>query len=196
VRVTGEWMRFEHVGAWAPAPERQGLLTGVGVRLSGGTGHWLDRLRARAAARLSARLPPDVRPTALALLLAERDEIPPDLRRRFAAAGLAHLLAISGMHVGLLAAGATFLLGLVAGPRRRMSLTLLLVGSYVLLIGAPAAACRALVVFAGYVWARTRGWPVREGELLGLALLVAVVADPGALVEPGLQLSFAGFAGY
>lgn len=195
VRVTGEWMRFESPGSWAPAPERQGLLTGVAVRLSDGTERPLDRLRARAVDRLSARLPADVRPTALALLLAERDEIPPELRRQFAAAGLAHLLAISGMHVGLLAAGTGVLLGLLVGPRRRMPLTLLLVGGYVALIGAPPAACRALVVFAGYVWGRMRGWPLREGELLGAALLVALVAAPGDFLEPGLQLSFMGFAG-
>jgi competence protein ComEC len=171
------------------------MLTGVAVRLSNGAERSLDRLRARAVDRLSARLPVDVRPTALALLLAERDEIAPELRRQFAAAGLAHLLAISGMHVGLLAAGTGVLLGLLVGPRRRMPLTLLLVGGYVVLIGAPPAACRALVVFAGYVWSRMRGWPVREGELLGTALLVALVAAPGDLLEPGLQLSFMGFAG-
>jgi competence protein ComEC len=153
------------------------------------------RLRTRAAERLAARLPPDVAPTALALILAERDEIAPALRRRFVEAGLAHLLAISGMHVGLLAAGIVWLLGLVLGVRQRVSAALLLVTCYVLLIGAPPAARRALAVFAGYAWARRRGWPTRAGELLGGALLAVIVASPGSLLEPGLQLSFAGVAG-
>jgi competence protein ComEC len=132
---------------------------------------------------------------ALALLLAERDDLGPALHRRFVAAGLAHLLAISGMHVGLLAGGTAVLLTPLLGARRRLPVTLGLLLGYVMLIGAPPAACRALVMFGGYVWGRRRGWPVREGELLGGALLIALLREPGDLFEPGLQLSFAGFAG-
>ncbi|MFW6089390.1 MAG: ComEC/Rec2 family competence protein, partial [Gemmatimonadota bacterium] len=180
----------------AAAPDRRGMLTGgtVGVEAAA-SGAWLVRTRARTAERLAARIPPDVAPTALALILAERDEIEPALRRRFVEAGLAHLLAISGMHVGLLAAGAVWLLGLGLGARRRVSVALALVACYVMLIGAPPPARRALAVFAGYAWARRRGWPSRPGELLGGALLAVVVVAPGSVLEPGLQLSFAGVAG-
>lgn len=196
IRVAGEWLRFESAGGWAPAPDRRGMLTGGRVETADvASGVPLLRLRARAAQRLAARLPPDVAPTALALILAERDDIEPALRRRFVEAGLAHLLAISGMHVGLLAAGAVWLLGLGLGMRRRVSVALALVTCYVTLIGAPPAARRALAVFAGYAWARRRGWPSRPGELLGGALLAVVVAAPGSVLEPGLQLSFAGVAG-
>ncbi|HSM07644.1 MAG TPA: ComEC/Rec2 family competence protein [Gemmatimonadota bacterium] len=196
VRVEGEWLRFESTGRWLPAPGRRGMLTGGALETTDvARGPWLLRLRARTAERLAARLAPDVAPTALALILAERDDIEPALRRRFVDAGLAHLLAISGMHVGLLAAGAVWLLGLGLGVRRRVSVALALVTCYVLLIGAPPAARRALAVFGGYAWARHRAWPSRPGELLGGALLAVVVAAPGSVLEPGLQLSFAGVAG-
>lgn len=214
VDVAGEWRRFEDAGggAWPPAPDRRGMLVGgpfrensptetaetdVGVeRLSkAGRARPLLRARAAAAARLVGRLPSDVSPTALALLLAERDEIDPELRRRFVEAGLAHLLAISGMHVGILSLGVLWLLGFGLGPRRRMPVALALVTAYVVFIGAPPAARRAISIFAALTWARLRGWPTRGGELLGAALLAAILVSPAGLLDPGLQLSFAGFAG-
>lgn len=195
IQLAGVWMRFDAAAGRAPAPERRGMLNGSGTWRAGPGGLSLARLRSGAAERLAGRLPADVAPVALALLLAERDDIEPAVRRRFAAAGLAHLLAISGMHVGLLAGGLSVLLTPLLGARRRLPATLCMVGGYVLLIGAPPAACRALVVFGGYVWARRRGWPVRQGELLGAALLIALLREPGDLLAPGLQLSFCGFAG-
>ncbi len=195
VRIEGEWMRLAGSGRWPSRPERQGLVTGLFVGIESGVGHSLaTRSKSAMAERLVAHLPPDVAPTALALVLAERDELDPELRRRFASAGLAHLLAISGMHVGLLAAGMLWLLRWFVGPRRRI-IALVLVAGYVLMIGAPVAASRALIVFAGYIWAGTRGWPARAGELLGLAALTTLILDPLSLSDPGFQLSYAGFSG-
>lgn len=195
VRVRGEWMKLADFGRWPTRPERQGLVTGIITEtVSSGGVSWAVRSRSVLANRLVGHLPPDVAPTALALVLAERDELDPDLRRRFAAAGLAHLLAISGMHVGLLAAGTVWLLGFFVGPRRRI-IALVLLSGYVLMIGAPVAASRALAVFAGYTWAASRGWPARTGELLGLAGLATLVLDPLSLLDPGFQLSYAGFSG-
>lgn len=214
VRVAGEWRRFEDAGgsAWPAAPDRRGMLVADRFHVLRPPGEAeeavradrsaesarappLLRARARAAARLADRLPADVSPTAMALLLAERDEIDPELRRRFVEAGLAHLLAISGMHVGILSIGLLWLLGFVVGPRRRMPVALALVSAYVVFIGAPPAARRAISIFAALTWARLRGWPTRAGELFGAALLAAMLLSPGELLDPGLQLSFAGFAG-
>lgn len=195
VRIHGEWIRRNETAVWPRRPERQGLVTGAIVdQESGVVGSPAVRSRSALATRLTLRLPADVAPTGLALVLAERDELDPGLRRRFAAAGLAHLLAISGMHVGLLAAGMVWSLGYFVGPRCRI-ITLILVWGYVVMIGAPVAAVRALLVFAGFVWARNRGWPARAGDLLGGAAIGTLLLDPLSLVDPGFQLSFAGFGG-
>ena len=114
-------MRLAEAGPWPTRPERQGLVTGILAEVeTGERPSWSVRVRSIVATRLAGRLPIDVAPTALALILAERDELDPELRRRFAAAGLAHLLASSGMHVGLLAAGTVWLLGFFVGLRRRI----------------------------------------------------------------------------
>lgn len=203
VTVAGAWW------SWDPAREgearplaRYGLLrgrvtpgtAGGGARGEGKAGVLL-RARAAVARRLDARLPPDVAAAGRALLLARRDGLPPGFARRFAEAGLAHLLAISGLHVGLLAAGLVGLAGVVVGGPGRYPVAAAGTLAYVLFIGAPPAASRAGLMVAGWSAGKARGSPVRASELLGLAAGAAVVADPMVLVSPGYQLSFAGFAG-
>lgn len=209
VRVAGRWWAY---GAEGPAPpHRRGLIRGrvepPGAHAPGPSGWALEhppgrrftaglrRLRAAAARRVSRRVPRDVEPLARALTLAERDDVAPALSRRFADAGLAHLLAISGLHVGVLAGGALWILGRIVRRRERYVAAALLVAGYVLFIGAPPAAVRAAVLFGGWAAGRTLGWPVRGTELLGAAALLTLVADPLALRAAGFQLSFAGFAG-
>ncbi len=210
VAVRGEWIRSRGVSLrWPTAPRRQGYISGrliadapqqgqAGgkVRSRSGRGPGiLFRLRSTASGRLRERLPPDVLPLGLALTLAERDGLSPALRRRFAEAGLAHLLAISGLHVGLIAAAMAWFAALLLPARRAYPAAAVLVVLYVAAIGAPASAVRAALVFAGYAWARTRGRPLRIADLLGVAAAAALIADPLTLLDPGFQLSFAGFAG-
>jgi competence protein ComEC len=196
VRVTGHWWSPARADRWPRSPARAGFLRGrsasVGPRE---VPSWRERLRGAASERLRGRLPADVAPLGLALVLADRSGLDPRIARRFAEAGLAHLLAISGLHVGILAAGTAGLLGLIGLGRRRHAAAALLALGYVALLGFPAAALRAAVLVAGWAVARTRGSPVRLGELLGLAAAVAVVIDPLAPLDAGFQLSFAGFVG-
>lgn len=156
------------------------------------------RLRMRAARRLERRLPRDVAPLARALLLADRDDLSPDLRRRFADAGLAHLLAVSGLHVGILAGGLAWILGLLlpgGGHRWRWPAAALLTAGYVAWIGAPPSAVRAEILLAGWATCRARGSPVGAADLLGAAAAAVLVVAPASILEPGFQLSYAGFGG-
>ncbi|MCL7960783.1 MAG: DNA internalization-related competence protein ComEC/Rec2 [marine benthic group bacterium] len=206
VTVQGEWVRIGRPSAWPRRPGRRGIVVG---RLDEPGGRE-DRLlapaaaaptrvlraaRARASDRLRRLLPPDVSPVARALVLAERDDLPGSLRTRFAEAGLAHLLAISGLHVGLIGSAIGLLLRSFAGPKRAAVGAAAVVAVYVAAIGAPPSAVRASLLLAGWAVARIRGLPARAWDLLGVAALVALVKDPLVLVEPGFQLSFAGFSG-
>ncbi len=200
VRVRGTWSAYGRPGAWPRRATRHGTIRGEaeaapdGAERAGKLGV-LRSLRASAIARLEGRLPADVGPAAVAIILANRDQLDSDTKRSFAEAGLAHLLAISGLHVGILAAVALALLGPLLPGAYRFPIAAVLVLGYVLLIGAPPAAVRAALLFAGYAASRMRGSPVRLMDLLGAAAAVAVLADPLILVEPGFQLSFAGFGG-
>ncbi len=206
VTVRGEWVKIGRPSAWPRRPGRRGIVVGRLSETPSGAGRTADTspglpirplqaARARASLRLRRLLPADVNPLARALVLAERDDLPGALRTRFAEAGLAHLLAISGLHVGLIGAAIALLLRSVVGPLWSAAGTAAAVAVYVAAIGAPPSAVRATLLLAGWSAARIRGLPSRPWDLLGGAALVAIVADPMVLAEPGFQLSFAGFAG-
>lgn len=155
----------------------------------------LAELRARASRRLSERLPADVAPVARALLVADRGDLEPALARRFAEAGLAHMLAVSGLHVGILGAGFLGLLGLVWRRPGRRLVAAGGVGIYVLVLGAPPATLRAALLFAAWAVARGRGAPARASELVAGTAVAALLARPAVVLEVGFQLSYAGFTG-
>lgn len=203
LRVVGEWRSFGDRPAGVRPLGAYGAVygtgeadpdTAAGPRPDGGLGAF-RQLRGRAARKLEALLPPDVVGEAKALALADRTTLSPQVTRRFADAGVAHLLAISGLHIGFLAVGATTAAALFLRGAGRYLLGALLTVTYVLLIGAPPAAVRAAVLFGGYAVTRMRGSPSSAGDLLGLAAVAMLVGDPLLLVHPGFQLSFAGFAG-
>jgi competence protein ComEC len=135
-------------------------------------------------------------PMVEALVLARREHLDPDLRAAFARSGTAHLLAISGFHVGVVAG---LLLGLlrVAGHPPRRGAAFAAAGSwlYVLGIGAPDAALRAALILTLLAGARLRGVAAVSVGTLSTAFLLLLVADPRALGSVGFQLSFAGTLG-
>jgi competence protein ComEC len=152
-------------------------------------------LRDRARARIESEFPRHAGLVA-ALVLADRSALAPDLRDRFARAGTAHLLAISGFHVGVLAGWVYLMLGIVRVPRRgRPPLAGALVWVYVATLGFPTSAVRAAVLVSAVCAGRLRGRPTHPLGAWGVALALVSLADPTALRGPGAQLSFAGSLG-
>ena len=153
------------------------------------------RVQDAAAARLE-RYYGDRAPLAASLLLARREGLDPNVRDRFARAGLSHLLAISGLHVGLVA-GVLVLLG--RASRLPRAWTPWIAGSgtvaYVLFLGAPHSAVRAAIQIVLVLGARVLQRPTRTESLIATAALVLLALDPLALAAPGFQLSFAGVIG-
>jgi competence protein ComEC len=130
------------------------------------------------------------------LLLAQRDGLEPAVRERYARAGLSHLLAISGLHVGLVA-GILLLLGGATRTGRRGAAAIAAVGTvaYVALLGAPHSAARAALQIVLVLAARAVQRPARTEALMATAALVLLAVEPAALAGPGFQLSFGGVAG-
>ncbi len=154
---------------------------------------------ARAALRLSAerrivRLYGERRaPLAIALTTGAGDQLDNEVHRRFARAGIAHILAISGLHVGILAAAVLLVLRAARvrpAPARLVGTAL--VAAYVWMLGLPAPALRAFGLLALWCVARARSRPLVPNAALAVTALAVVVLDPFAAVEPGPWLSFAG----
>ena len=198
IRAIGTWRRAAHPVVGAPASAGTLLLTEVqadesafGVRFAGARA----RLRGRIESQMRDLLP-ETWPLASALILARKEALDPAIREAFAVAGIAHLLAISGFHVGVVA----LLVGVVirgagAGPRRAQAYAASVTWLYIGLIGFPAAATRAALILTFLAAARLRARPAGALGAISSAGIILFLLDPSALGRPGFQLSFAGALG-
>lgn len=148
------------------------------------------RMRDRVARRIASLYGPRA-PLVDALVLGRRGDIDPQVRAEFVAAGLAHLLAISGLHVGIIAAWLV-LTGRVLGLGFRAPwVSVVGVWAYVLMLGFPAPATRAATFVAVGALARLRQRHPRAGAVLAVAVLVVLVFDSDAVTQAGAWLSVA-----
>jgi competence protein ComEC len=121
--------------------------------------------------------------------------VPEQLRDRFRASGLYHLLAVSGQNVALVAVGALLLARLLGVSRLLGELGALAgIFAYVLAVGAQPSVIRAGVVgaLASLAWIAARQRD--RWHFLLLAGFVLLAWNPYTLLEAGFQLSFAAVA--
>jgi competence protein ComEC len=193
--VSGRWLAYAPRNGWPRRPEFAGGVLVDGVAVDDARVDALTRLRTSQQGRLRALLP-ERWGLAEALLLAQKAGLAPETRSRWVAAGLVHLLAISGMHVGLIAGGVILLAGLCGVPRRNgRRIALLVTVAYVLFLGAPSAALRALLQASLLLAAVELQRPAEPFTALAGAALVILLIEPLSILDPGFQLSFAGMAG-
>ena len=153
----------------------------------------LRRLRA-AAARSIERTFRDDAPLVKALLIADRHDLAPEIRDRFAAAGLAHILAIAGLHIGIIAAAIELALELFGVPRQRASVvTIGVVVTYVAIIGAPIPAVRSATMLATLVATRLAQRPSARWAIVAVGAMQPVF-EPRVVLDAGYQLSVVGVA--
>ena len=132
-----------------------------------------------------------------ALLLGMRDGLPDTLVEEFRETGTSHLLAISGMHVGILLGIALAASQWLLGRRHHFYLLapLVLIWAYALLSGMSPSAVRATIMGTVYLAALALGRPRAILPALGLAAAVMVAVHPMVLTSVAFQLSFAAMAG-
>ena len=152
----------------------------------------LRRVRSRIRDRLSGGgFPDDVRGVVTAMLIGDRAETPSRTERAFRDAGTLHLMAVSGLHVGLLSLliYATLIL---AGVRRRTALTvlLLLLPLYAALCGGRPSVVRAVLMAAVVILGLRRGLTGHAMNGLGVAALALLAHSPWNALDVGFQLSF------
>ena len=152
---------------------------------------WVRSIRRGALRQIRALLSPRDAGVAAALILGTRAGLADRDRLRFERTGTMHLLAISGVHL-LLVAGMVHALArtLGAGPRTAAAWTLAFAFAYVPVAGAGAPVRRAAVVLAAYGIALVRGRKPDSASALGGAALLLVLYDPLEIERVGFWLSF------
>ena len=179
--------------------------TGDIAKATGGEGA-LDRLRIRIAARIDAHV---ADPTMASLLRALAIGDVRGLQRAdwdvLRATGTGHLVAISGLHVGLVAAVGAWIFGLLyrvfpglglrwPRPQAMAVGALISASGYALLAGFGVPVVRTLLMIAVVLAARLLRRQVRSHEALLLAAFVIVAIDPLSVLAAGFWLSFIGVA--
>lgn len=151
-------------------------------------------LRHAAAGRIDALFPRSAA-MARALILGDRSLISEEMRESLSATGTAHLIAISGMHVTVLAMAVSLLLTRFMSRRLAGLLTLLPLLFYGALIGFSASFVRAVVMFGLFSLGFFEGLPSDPVTRLCAALLGYLALRPMAVCDAGFVLSFSASAG-
>lgn len=168
----------------SPPPMRYGAAMKPGATL-------LSRARLRAGREIDRTFADDA-PLARALLIADQRQIPTEMRDRYAASGIIHMLSISGLHVAVIAA-AVELLFQVARLSRRASLigAFGITAIYVAVIGAPPPALRSATMLGVAILSRLGQRPTSVWASWAIGAFVPLV-DPRTALDVGYQLSVLG----
>lgn len=175
---------------------------GVAPARQGDVAVWIHRIRMRISGAVQAILPGETGAFAAAITTGDRSGMGHGTLRDLRSSNLAHLLAISGLHMGLLtgfvfaamryALVAVPWIGLRAPVKKTAACAALLAGGfYFLLSGGNVATERAFIMVAvmlGAVLFDRRAITLRA---VAMAAVIVLVLRPETLTQPGFQMSFA-----
>ncbi len=151
----------------------------------------LYQWRARESRFISQHLSPAQAALTQAMILGERLNIPASLKDVFAKTGTTHILAISGLNVGIVVMVLFLLLRMIPGPANLIyALTMLFITFYVLLTGASPSVVRSgimsIVLLTSFVIERETD----SVNSLAFAAFLILLLDPQNIFDIGFQLSF------
>jgi ComEC/Rec2-related protein len=182
------WRSLQARGACGYLRVRAGRLRSLGRGSAGSAaGRWAWRFHDSARRRLTRSLGARCAlPTALAI--GERGWVSRRLRSVFSKLGVSHLLALSGMHLGLIA-GAVLALLRTLSVRSPLWLLLFLT-VYVGVVGDVVSLYRAYAMVVVLIVAAQAQRPAKPIGTLGTALFVLLLARPALVYSVAFQLSF------
>ncbi|WP_370628993.1 ComEC/Rec2 family competence protein [Celeribacter sp. PS-C1] len=163
---------------------------------------WVHRLRQTLSTSLQNQLPGEIGAFAAAILTGDRSGISQETAEHLRGANLSHLLAISGLHMGLLTGAVFFalrlMLAMIPGAALKWPLKKLAAGGalaagafYLALSGFNVATERAFVMVSVMLVAVLLDRQAISLRAVAIAALILLVLQPEVLPEPGFQMSFA-----
>jgi competence protein ComEC len=166
----------------------------------------IDAARFTISGRIRNAMPDELGLLAVALVTGERAGLPPRMKDSLQASGLAHVVSISGLHMSLVAGSLFWIIrGLLAlsihlalrKPIKKWAAAAALIAGafYLALSGCEVPAQRSYLMLAIMFAAVLVGRPALSLRNVALAAMVAMVLDPAAVLQPGLQMSFLAVTG-
>lgn len=132
-----------------------------------------------------------------AILTGDDTLLPPGYRERYAAAGVAHILALSGAHVAIIVVVLSMLLaplGWCGYRRARWWITIAILWLYAMFTGLSPSVCRAVIMATSVLLSLILDRPKSSLNALCLAAILILIFSPMSLFNAGFQLSFAATA--
>ncbi|MBD0864353.1 MAG: ComEC/Rec2 family competence protein [Rhodobacteraceae bacterium] len=167
-----------------------------------GASLWVFQLRDAASRYIRSVMPGDAGGFAAAVTTGDRSGVSQEALRNLRDSNLAHLLAISGLHMGLLAGFVFAFLRLVMAaipgvalrwPIKKIAAlgALIAAGFYLMLSGGNVATERAFIMAAVVLFAVMLDRRALTLRAVAVAALIVLILRPEALLSPGFQMSFA-----
>ncbi len=137
---------------------------------------------------------------AAAMALGYKAAMTSDIKDAYSESGAIHVLAVSGLHVGVLSEVLLFLLGFFTSKKTHWKwlkyfCSLLLIWTFVLLVGATDSVVRAGILFSFINFGRLTRRDIHSLNALAAAAFIILVVDPYALFQVGFQFSFLAVTG-
>ncbi len=130
-----------------------------------------------------------------ALLLGVRDDLDSRVYMEFQRAGVLHILALSGMHLGLITGLLSILLLPVVGRRWIFPVLSVFIVFYLWLAGFRVSLIRAALMFWVLGLGRIPGRKISLLRCLCISFFITLILTPSSLTRPGFQLSFSALLG-
>nr|WP_298997302.1 ComEC/Rec2 family competence protein [uncultured Allomuricauda sp.] len=130
-----------------------------------------------------------------ALLVGKRDDISEETYTNYKDAGAVHILAVSGLHVGILLWLFQFLFRpltyLPKGETIRLVCVVLLLWGYAFLAGLSPSVVRAVTMFSFLAYAQFLNRPTNSFNIIALSMFFILLMNPLVLFQVGFQMSYA-----
>ena len=131
---------------------------------------------------------------AMALILGVKDGLDSDIKEAYAASGAMHVLAVSGLHVGILYLFILYLFRPIKGKKYGDLITglfsLLILWIYALITGFSPSVQRAVVMFSIFIVGRMLGRSRNIYNSLAFSAFILLLINPLMIYEVGFQLSY------
>ena len=130
-----------------------------------------------------------------AVTLGERNAVSSELTESYRVSGASHLFALSGLHLSLIFALLSVFLPTGLFPKSSAVVQILLLWTYVMLVGIHPSLLRAAVMFTCYCLCRLISREAHNTDVLILTAFILLVFNPQWLFDIGFQMSFMAMVG-
>lgn len=157
--------------------------------------YWRDYFREKLNHKLTSFFLPQHSGIMSALILGDQSEIDPATRELFSLTGTAHVLSLSGLHIGVIAIIVFIFLGFIYNKVLKFIVFTVIIAVFVFLTGMQAPAVRAAIMSVLFLLGKTLERESDALNILSITVLLNVFFEPEVIYSSGWQMSIASMFG-